>query len=226
MKPVRKLIFIAAALAGALMTSNARADDPNLKGPTAFLRALHGVSGSDKVDVYIDGQKKLNDVEFAHVTKYIRLPSGTHTFRIVRNSNNQTLWTGTRVLRTGDFYTLGVYGTRKKAEPFLANDSSGNPGRMQSRLTLYQFSPGSPPLDVYGYTKTGRVFHFYNDVHYGQIKPANTRLVPMEIRIASGGRVIKTERNFAPQAGRHYAAYVLGESGKNFAFMVDKVASQ
>lgn len=226
MRHVRKLILIGISLACWSATSPARADDPKIQGPTAFLRALHGISGGDKMDLYIDGEKKLNDIEFAHVTKYLRLKSGYHTFRFVNNRNNRTVWIGKRLLRTGDFYTLGAYGTRYNAKPFLADDSSGNPGRMQSRLTLYQFSPGLEPVEVFGHTKTGRTFRFYRSVRYGQIKPANAKLVPMELRILSGGKVIKTERNFAPQAGRHYAAYVLGEKGKNFTFMVDKAGSQ
>jgi hypothetical protein len=64
-----------ALAAGAASTwgATARADDPNIQGPSAVVRVLHAVADGPKVDVYIDGVKKLNDYEFGrHIEVHSR----------------------------------------------------------------------------------------------------------------------------------------------------------
>jgi hypothetical protein len=208
------------------LTQTARADDPKSAAPSSFVRVLHGLSLGQKFDVYIDGQKKLNDIEFSATTKYLRVPAGSRSFRIATNEPARTLISTRRTLNRNNFYTLGLYGTPSRMRVLLANDSSGTPARGLAHLAVYHLSPGLQPFDVVAYVRGGHIIPLIRNVRYGQVKRASSPASPMTIRLMRRGRIIKTLTGVEPRAGRKYAAYGIGRPSRNFRLLLDVTASQ
>ncbi len=208
------------------MTQTARAEDPKIAGPNSFLRVLHAVPGGPKVDVFIDGQKKLNDVTFGSMSKYLRLSSGYHVFSVKSNNPSRTLVQGARNLRADDFYTLGAYASHSRTRLFALDDSLGSVPSSQARITFAHLSPGAPPVDVVATTKTGRSYLLLRKLGYGHMRAANVPAVPMTITLRYRGGILKTVPNVEPRAGRKYSAYAIGRIGQNFQVLLEPSASQ
>jgi hypothetical protein len=219
---------IAALLLLAASTNRpAHAEDPFIPGPNSFVRILHAVTGGPKVDVYIDGDKQLNDVEFSAITKYLRVSSGRHSFRIDTNNPSRTLVNFTHTLRNGDFYTVAAFGT--PARPILRafNDSTGMVPFNRSRITFYNLSTGGPSFDVRATIKqNGDMLRIARGVRFGQGRAAITPALPQSLRLLAGSRTLKTITGAEPRAGRKYAAYAVGRVERNYKVMLVNAASQ
>jgi hypothetical protein len=205
----------------------AYAADPYIPGPNSFVRVLHAVSSGSKVDVYVDGDKIWNDVEFSAITKYIRVPSGTHSFRIETNNPSRTLISTTRNLRGGDFYTLGAFGTPARPRSFAHNDSQGAVPYNRANITFFNLATGGPSFDVRATIKqNGDMRYITRGVRYGQAKTATTQALPQSLRLLSRGRTLKTITGAEPRAGRKYAAYAIGRVERNYKVMLVTAGSQ
>jgi hypothetical protein len=192
----------------------------------AFVRVLHGVSLGTKVDVYIDGNKKYNDVEFGKLTKYMRVPAGVRAIRFTTNNPTRTILSTTRTFRRGEFFTVAIYGLPNQLRLVNANDSSGEPRYGQARITAYNFSPGQQPFDVVAYLKGGRIMPLIRNVGYGKGKAGNIPAKALTVRLVRHGRILKTITGVSPKAGRKYAAYTVGRPSRNFTVLLGATASQ
>ena len=213
-------------LCSVLFCASAHAKDPKIAGPNSFVRVLHAVNDGPKVDVFIDGTKRLNDVTFNSISKYLRVSSGYHSVRIQANNPSRTLLSSRPYFRNGDFYTLTAWGRPTAPRLLNFNDAGGNVAYNKARITFFHLSPGSPPLSVIGTTKTGRTYRIVSSIAYGQIKASYVPAVPMTLRLVANGRTIRTLTGVAPRAGRKYAAYVMGRINNNFVVNLDVTASQ
>lgn len=217
------LCFLLALAAGA----PAHAADPYIPGPNSFVRILHAVTSGPKVDVYLDGEKKWNDVEFSAITKYIRVPSGRHHLRIETNNPSRTLISTTRNFRNGDFYTLGAFGTPARPKTFAYNDSTGAVPYNRAHITFFNLATGGPSFDVRATIKqNGDMMYITRGVRYGLAKKAVTQALPQSLRLLSRGRTLKTITDAEPRAGRKYAAYAIGRVERNYRVMLVTAGSQ
>jgi hypothetical protein len=207
------------SLCAALWSTPARAQD-------SFVRVLHALTTGPKVDVFIDGDKKLNDVTFGSVTTYMRLPSGRHTIRIEGNNPSRVLINRSVSLRPGDFYTLAPYGTMKWRRLGAFNDSAGTVPAGRALVTFYHLAPGAQAFDARVTTEAGGTYIVARKVRYGIPRPAAVPAVPLSVRLLSRGRTLKTLTGNAPRAGRKYAFYAIGRPERNFRVMMDVVGSQ
>lgn len=224
-----KIALLALSATAVFQGNPARAADPKIAGPTAFVRVLHAVPAGPKVDVYIDGTRRLNDVQFGSISKYMRVSAGYHRFRVTTNNPTRTLLSGARTLRRGDFYTVAAHGSPLRPRLVATNESQGRMAYGRARLTAYHFSPGAPPVDVIATTKTGRTYRLFSRLRYGQTRAAFVPAVPLTIRLRANGRTIKTITGVHPRAGRRYAAFAIGQMGARvdpFRVLLDVSASQ
>ncbi len=204
----------------------AQAKDPSIAGPTTFVRVLHAVSGGPKVDVYIDGTKRLNDYSYGGLSKYMRLTAGYHSFSVRSNSPARTLLAGAHTFRSGQFYTISAYGVPMRPRLLTFQDSGGSVAYGQSRLTFFHLAPNMQPIEVIATTKNGRTYRLFSRLRYGQIRASYVPSVPLTIRLRVNGRTIKTITGVEPRAGRKYAAYAIGQAGLDFKVLLDVTASQ
>ncbi len=210
-----------------VMGGVSRAEDSAIPGPNSFVRVLHAISNSPKVDVYIDGEKKLNDITFDSITKYLRVPSGYHSFRITSNNPTRVLASGARNFARNHFYTVGVFGQLRNPKLFGADDTAGRVPYGRALLTVYHLAPGAPPVNVTSTVRGTQVVLLARGLRYGRRTSVGVRAVPMTIRVTrTNGGVLKTLTGQAPRAGRKYAAYVIGNVSRNFKVLLDVTASQ
>ena len=207
------------SVCAALWSSPARAQD-------SFVRVLHALTTGPKVDVFIDGDKKLNDVTFGSITTYMRLPSGRHTFRIEGNNPSRVLFNQAVTFRAGDFFTLAAYGTPRNRRLAAFNDSTGIVPSGRALVTFYNLAPGTGPFDARVTTQTGGTYRPASQVYYGVPRRGVLPVVPVSLRISSRGRTLKTLLGSHPRAGRKYAFYAIGRPERNFKVMMDIVGSQ
>lgn len=194
----------------------------------SFVRVLHGMALASKVDVFLDGKKTFNDLEFGGLTKYLRVPAGQHSLRVQSNNPSITLLSVNRNFRAYDFHTLGIWGTAYRPRVLNAVDSAGTPAYGRAQLTAYNLSPGLPPFDVVAYVPGGDILPLIRNVRYGQTKRANIPAFPMTIRLVRRGTtsILKTITGADPRAGRKYALYAMGRPARNFKVHLDVTASQ
>jgi hypothetical protein len=215
------LLGLMAVLLGPI-GSTAHAQD----GTSVFLRFLHGLSLESKVDIFVDGKKIHNDVEFGGLTPYRRLPAGSRSIEITSNNPTQTIILTRKMLNRDNFYTMGLYGTPRNLRSFLANDSAGYSSYGNARLTAYHLSPGLKPFDMVAYLPGGRIIPLIRNIRYGQVRSANIPAIPMTVRLVRQGAILKTLTGASPRAGRKYAAYAIGRPARNFRLLLDVTASQ
>lgn len=195
--------------------------------PKSFVRVLHAISNSPKVDVYLDGQKKLNDVTFDSISKYLRIPSGYHSFRITSNNPTRTLVSGARNFAPNHFYTVGVFGRLRSPKLFAADDTLGRVPTGRAMLTVYHLAPGAPPMNMTGTIRGTRVVTFLRGLSYSRRTSVALPNVPMTLRFTrANGDVLKTVLGVSPRAGSKYAAYVIGNVSRNFKVLLDPTATQ
>ena len=194
----------------------------------SYVRLLHAMPRGPKVDVYIDGQKKFNDLEFGSLSKYLKLPAGYHSFSIVTNAEGnqpeRTLLSRARTLRGGSYYTIGPYGEKAQPKLLAFSDSSGGLQTDTARLTLFHLSPGAPPFDVFAVTQTGRTYRLASHLKYGQIRAVYVPPVPMTIRFMVGRSVYKTVTGVSLRAATKYSVFALGRVGQNFRVVLETAA--
>lgn len=223
-----KTSLLAALVALSLSVGSvAHAKDSNADQPSSFIRVLHAISNSPKVDIFIDGQKKLNDIEFDSISKYLRVSAGYHSFRITSNNPTRTLISGARNFSNNHFYTVGVYGRLRSPKLFAADDTAGNAPYGRALLTVYHLAPGAPAVNVTGTIRGNDVVTLGRGIRYGRRAALPVRAVPMTIRVTrANGGVLKTITGVSPRAGRKYAAYIIGNVSRNFKVLLDVTASQ
>lgn len=194
----------------------------------SYVRLLHAMPRGPKVDVYIDGEKKFNDIEFGSLSKYVKLPAGYHSFSIVTNAEanqpERTLLSRARTLRGGSYYTVGPYGILESPKLLAFSDSSGGLQTDTARLTLFHLSPGAPPFDVFAITQTGRTYRLASRLKYGQIRAVYVPPVPMTIRFMVNRSVYKTVSGVSPRAATKYDIFALGRVGQNFRVVLETAA--
>ena len=210
-----------------LLSGVCHAKDSRIPGPNSFVRVLHAISNSPKVDVYLDGKKKLNDISFDSLSKYLRIASGYHSFRITSNNPTRTLVSGARNFAPNHFYTVGVYGRLRQPKLFGADDTASAVPYGKALLTVYHLAPGAPPMNVTGTIRGTDVVLLARGLRYGNRTVVPVRAIPMTIRFTrANGGVLKTLTGQSPRAGRKYAAYAIGNVSRNFKVLLDVTASQ
>ncbi len=224
--PMKIQTLLACAITTLLLCGASHAQS-KIPGPNSFIRVLHAISNSPKVDVFVDGQKRLNDVTFDSLSKYFRVSSGTHSFRITSNNPTRILVSGTRNFAPNHFYTVGVYGRLRSPKLFAADDTLGRVPAGRALLSVYHLAPGAPPMNMTSTIRGTRVVTFLRGLSYGRRTSVALPNVPMTIRFTrTNGGVLKTVTGFSPRAGRKYAAYVIGNVSRNFKVLLDDTATQ
>lgn len=218
---------LAIVAAGASAVAGARADEPRVEGAT-FVRLLYAMGGEpriDKVDFFVDGKKKLNDVEFGALSKYLRLPSGRHTISVWSNGAARPLLSSERTFGQGAFTTMGAYGTPERARLLATEDSRGPEPIKQARLAISNLAPGQEPVEVLASSRSEGTYALARRLRYGRSEVAEVPPEPTTLRVRVSGRTLKTISSFEPRAGRRYSAYVIGRVGTDLRVVMSEAAT-
>lgn len=126
----------------------------------ANVRVVHAIPNAGTVDVYVGSRKLLPKVAYKSVSRYLTLPGGTQTIKIVRTASPDTpLLEIPITVKTGRSYTAAAVGTVGTARSVLVEDDPPAAVRGKALLRVVHLAPDAPPIDVYA------------------VKPTETRLV-------------------------------------------------
>lgn len=218
----RGLLLVALLLSGLTpRTSHAQA--------MSYVRVVHANYNAPKIDYYFDGKKMINDITYAAVTKYQRVPNGRHVLRFTDNERGGTLATGYKTMRSG-FYTAILYGSGRNGRMIVQSEVYGStPLTRQSRVYFYHLSPGTPPLTLKALYSDGRVRTLARYVPYARPRTFVAPEGDVILHLYSRNRLIRTQKSTL-RPGRRHSYFVIGKVGApgadNLRLMDEDAASQ
>ena len=183
------------------------------------VRVVHAIPDAPAVDVYVNGNKTVENLAFFTVTDYLTVAPGTFLIQVV--PAGAALGTDTIVfqrnvkLKTGD-YSIIARGTLSRADSVGVGATQAydrnTPAEGQARVRVAHFAPDAPAVDIY--VNGARVIEgitFYELSDYLTV-PAGSYTVGVA---PAGGDVIYTTSVTlaAGQVATAWANGLLGGSG-------------
>jgi hypothetical protein len=117
---------------------------------TAYVRVIHASPFVGTADVFVDGQVLLTSFEFASITDYVPVPSGTHKIQIalVGKGLNAAVLTQDLTVKEGNVYTVAALGTSADHLSLQAFADDNHLDPAHARVRIYQLSPNAGTVDV------------------------------------------------------------------------------
>lgn len=119
-------------------------------GGVARARIIHAVPGAPNVDVFVDGNRALQDVAYKDVSDYLELEPGQHTLQVAPagQGRDSALIEAQSTLEANTDYTIAAGGTPDSPEAFSFVDENEPPSGDQVRLRAVHLSPDAPAVDI------------------------------------------------------------------------------
>lgn len=158
MKNIYKLI-LASAIATTLAACNSDNDNLMVDDEKSYLRVFHASPDAPKVDVWLDGKKSLEGVDYQQTSGQISVPSGNHTVQveaILANGSTVTVLDETdldlmagkeyNVIATGKAALLGSDNANAFGPLIVARDYTMPNG---ARVQAVHSAPDAPMVDLF-----------------------------------------------------------------------------
>ncbi|WP_458208951.1 DUF4397 domain-containing protein [Haladaptatus sp. NG-SE-30] len=119
-------------------------------GEVTRVRIIHAIPDAPAVDVFVDGERVLESVEFKTVSDYLELKPGNHTVQVAPAGQGQ----GSAVieeqvtLEANTDSTIAAAGTVDSPETYLFDDNNETQSGDQARLRVVHLSPDAPAVDI------------------------------------------------------------------------------
>lgn len=162
---------------------------------TAYLRAVHYLTGVPKIDIYVDGKVVLTNLGYQDATSYVQITEGTHQVDYNVAGKGQPSGTAITLQATAsDLFTFVFSGAlENKALDVYMTSETGL--AKQANLTID--STTMPLLFVQGSKAVDAVDVYVNDKLAGSVKSGNSlvALVPLnafKLKVTPAGDASKT----------------------------------
>jgi hypothetical protein len=176
---------------------------------SARVRAIHAVPDAPAVDVYVNGQKLLNNIAYRATTSFITVPSGTYQVDVFPAGSTGSAILSERVtIGPGAGYTLAATGTAENPSLHVYQEElQAPPGSV--RVRFIQLSPDAPALEIV--TKNGNVLFpnvgYKDATRYATVAPGTYNL---SVREAGGSRPIFSVPSTRLTGGHVYSIVITG----------------
>jgi hypothetical protein len=116
----------------------------------AYIRVIHASPFVGSADVFVDGQALLKSFEFASITDYVPVPSGSHRIQIalVGKGLNAAVLTQDLTVEEGNVYTVAALGTSAGHLSLQAFADDNHLDPAHARVRIYQLSPNAGNVDI------------------------------------------------------------------------------
>ncbi|WP_227774164.1 DUF4397 domain-containing protein [Haladaptatus pallidirubidus] len=116
----------------------------------ARARIVHAVPGAPNVDVFVDGNRALQNVAYKDVSDYLELEPGQHTLQVAPAGEGQenAIIEQQATLEPNRDYTIAAGGTQDSPEAFLFMDVSEIPSGNRVSIRGVHLSPDAPAVDI------------------------------------------------------------------------------
>lgn len=192
------------------------------------LRILHGyTSFPEGFDLYLNNRLVAQNVPFAAITSYLRLPAGSYHLQIFPTGKKEDHLLDQMISVGDDAYTLvlidDITGASKQPS-LLSYEDDLQPVEDRAKVRLIHLSPNAPRVDVA--IKEGNVLFSqvgYTDARFISL-PAGS--YDLELRISGTDQVIYTIPRVRLEAKKIYSIFAVGRVRGNPAFRVLVVLDQ
>lgn len=183
---------------------------------SAYLRVAHLSPDAPNVDVWLDGERVLEDVPFEAVSDYLPVPAGTRNVQVSPAGETEPIVIDADVeLEAGAAYTAaatGLLGDSDLEPLVLVDDRQPEAGKVQVRFV--HTSPDAPAVDV---AVTGGPVLF-NDLSFREASDYLTVLggrYDLEVRLAGTDTVALSVPGVLLKANRTYSVFAVGLAGES-----------
>lgn len=207
-----------------LRHSEARSDSPSvdLDSHSAYLRFLHAyTTNPTAVDVYLNERLVAQNIPFAAITSYLRLPADRYQLNVYATGKKEVPIIDQQISIEEHPYTLAIVddisGTTKQAS-LLSYEDDLKSVVQRAKVRLIHLSPNAPRVDVA--VRGGNVLFSnvgYTDARFISV-PSGT--YHLEIRIAGTNQVIYTIPFLQLDDKKVYSIFAVGRVRGNPAFRV------
>jgi hypothetical protein len=181
---------------------------------SASVRVLHMSPDAPAVDVYVDGQRTLENVTFGAAGDYLPVPTGEHRIQIVptgqENLDDAVIDT-TIDLRRARPYTLAAINTPDNIELLVRSDITRPIPEGQARVRIFHVAPDAGVVDIRAAGTTTPVLtdQYFKSADYINL-PAGT--YAFEALRAGTTEVALTTPELRFEPGWSYTVFVTGST--------------
>ncbi|ARU61582.1 hypothetical protein CBW65_11605 [Tumebacillus avium] len=179
----------------------------------AQIRFFHASPDTPGVDIYINGKKAAEDVDFEGISEYFPLTPGRHRVQVFPYAKQVgALIDTTFNAKPNQSYTFAIGGSFKDIRPVIIEDEPKRAKPGFARVKVVNLSPNAPAFDVT--LPSGKVLighlTFKEKSPYLQVTPGRRDL---ELRLAGKKDIIQRlpKMRFDPDVT--YTLYVVGLAG-------------
>lgn len=221
--------FVAAMLAAliGLAVIAPQAASAQVEQSGGYIRVIHAAADVGAVDVFVDGQRVIESVDYFSVRGPLAVAPGSHTVSVVPAGADASAAALSEVVTVdpNDGFTIAVIGGAASLEGLVLEDSVAAPEADEARVRIIHAATGAGAVDV---KVAGAAEPFLSDVPFGAASyvdvPAGTYGLEL-LDAASGASALRTlDLTFVP--GWTYTLVVTGQSAEGLWVQanVDRVA--
>ena len=147
----RQVLRIIGASGLATLGGVASADNTTTtEGDIAQVRVIHAIPDAPAVDVFVDGNRVLEGVEFKDISDYLELDPGEYTFAVAPagEGRESAVLEQQATLEADTAYTVAAGGRLDSPEAFIFIDETEAPSGDQVRLRAVHLAPDAPAVDI------------------------------------------------------------------------------
>ncbi|MCD5322891.1 MULTISPECIES: DUF4397 domain-containing protein [Pontibacillus] len=174
----------------------------------SYIRVLHASPNAPNVDVYVNGQKLLQNVAFKQVSQYVPVMAGDYRIKITPTGKTEAVLTKDIRVEPGQAYTVAAAGNVEELTlvPYV-DDTTSVQGQAKARFI--HLSPDAPRVDIA--VKGGDVLFpnvgFKEATNYVTLPPTQ---VDLEVRPAGTKQVVLTIPGVSLEGNNVYNAVAVG----------------
>ncbi|MBA2872533.1 hypothetical protein HNQ85_002844 [Anoxybacillus calidus] len=186
----------------------------------AMVRIFHASSNAPAVDVYVNGQKVLQELKYKQISQYLKVPTGQYRIDIYPSGRTTSPVLSEMVYILPSLrYTIAGIGNANNLQllPFFDNPyvSYG-----ETKVRLVHLSPNAPAVDIA--VKGGNVL--FKNVRYKEVsdyvKVSTNQKFSLEVRIAGTDNVVLTVPNVRLGSNKSYTIVTTEDAKDTFSLEV------
>jgi hypothetical protein len=190
------------------------ADAPHSDAANALVRVAHFSPDTAGVDVWVDGQRVLQNVGYDTVSDYVPLPAGEHQFALRPFGASETstaILSAKAALAASTAYTVAGVGLNKDLRGQIFTDNLGAPPAGDAKVRIIDAAVGIAPINV---ALTGGVtFDGISFPGASVYKPVAPNTYAVTVR-TTGGQTVLDVPSVIVGPGIVYSFALIGGAGK------------
>jgi hypothetical protein len=135
----------------AVLTPASDAQNTNDAAGTAMVRVAHLSPDTGGVDVYLDGERALQNVGYNTVSDYASVPAGEHDVELRPAGaapTSEPVLAATPTFAAGSAYTVAGVGLNQDLQGQIFNDDLSSPAAGAAKVRVLNAAVGIDPIDV------------------------------------------------------------------------------